>query len=256
MIQQQPNAGRSKRRRRAPSQPPSGSARFAQNGGQTSADLIYEKLHNAIAQMQLRPGAPVSELSLSSEYGVSRTPVREAIQRLAKEKLVEIVPKSGTFVGRIPVSALVEAIVARRALEQVNVRKATERATASQLLQFRALLQHQKETAATGDLVAFHRADETFHAYFATVAGYDGIWELIRQVKLQLDRYRQLTLPQTGRTEMILDEHCAIIDAMEAGDSNAAADAMGSHLDKLELDLAVFGELWPDYFIHDKEFES
>jgi len=244
------------RRKRLPSQPPTGPARFASAAGLTSADLIYQRLHSDIASMTLRPGTPISELQLAEAHGVSRTPVREALLRLAKEKLVEIVPKSGTFVGRIPVSAMIEALVARRALEAANVRKAVEHATASQILEFRALIERQREVAAGGDLARFHRVDEEFHAAFAEAAGYRGIWELIKQVKVQVDRYRQLTLPQEGRTQMIIDEHTAVVDAMAAGDADAAVRAMEEHLDKLQLDIEVFKEMWPDCFIHDRELDG
>ena len=95
---------------------------------------------------------------------ISRTPVREAVLRLAEERLVDVVPKSGTFVARIPLSVMREAIVARRALEAVTVRAATEKASESQLMELRAIIQRQRETAAAGDEAAFHAADNAFHA--------------------------------------------------------------------------------------------
>ena len=243
-------------RRRSPSHGPSGPARFSSSGAQTSADIVYDKLHAAIASMQLRPGTPVSETSLTEEFGVSRTPVREALQRLAKEKLVEIVPKSGTFVGRIPISAVIEAMVARRALETTILRTAVQHATPSQVLEFRARLQRQREIADTENLEEFHAEDEAFHAAFASVAGYPGIWEIIRTVKIQVDRYRQLTLPQEGRLEMVIREHTEVIDAMEERDADRAVQAMENHLDKLQLDIEVFGQKWPDYFIHDRPLDD
>ncbi len=206
--------------------------------------------------MRLRPGDPISESRVAAEHGVSRTPVREAILRLAKEKLVEIVPKSGTFVGRIPVSSLVEAIVARRALEVLNTKRAVELATPDRVTEFRAMLDRQRQIAAGGDLERFHRADEDFHASIAEAAGYPGIWDLIQQIKLQVDRYRQLTLPLEGRMDLIVAEHGDIVDAMESGDPDAAGQAMETHLDKLQLDIQVFQEMWPDYFIHDSDIEK
>lgn len=243
---------RSQRKRRSPSQPPTGPARFNQGAGLTNADIVYSQLHKAIAAMDLRPGTPISEQSLAAEHGVSRTPVREAILRLVSEKLVEIVPKSGSFVGRIPVSSLIEAIVARQALESVNVRRAAELATPSQILELRAMLERQREIAVTGDHAVFHTADEDFHAAFANIAGYAGIWQLIRQMKLQIDRYRHLTLPQAGRIELIINEHANVVDAMAEGDIMGAVRCMENHLDKLQLDLAIFEEMWPNYFIHDQ----
>lgn len=249
-------AKRGDSRKRSPSQGPSGPARFSSRSASNSADTVYEKLYAAIASMELRPGTPVSELTLTEEFGVSRTPVREALQRLAKEKLVEIVPKSGTFVGRIPISALIEAIVARRALEATTVRSAVQRASDAQIADLRGQLEEQRNLAAAGDLERFHAADEAFHASIAQVAGYPGIWDIIRTLKIQVDRYRQLTLPQEGRLDMVLREHTAVVDAMAVGEADRAARAMEEHLDKLQLDIEIFGQTWPDYFIHDRKIDS
>ncbi len=239
------------RRRRTANQPPVGPARFARAASSTIAEEIYRRLHRAIVSMELTPGTPVSEKEIAQAEGVSRTPVREAMLRLADERLVEVVPQSGTYVARIPLSALPEALVVRRALEGVTVRTASRKATPSQILELRALIERQRETAAAGDREAFHRADEAFHAAIAAAAGYPGIWDMILQVKVQVDRYRRLTLPQEGRMELIVGEHAAVVEAMAAGDGEAAVRAMEEHLDKLQLDIAVFRDLWPDYFVHD-----
>ncbi|WP_121062440.1 GntR family transcriptional regulator [Chachezhania antarctica] len=243
-------------RKRSPGQGPRGAARFSSSSDRTSADIVYEKLHGAIASMELLPGTPVSELTLTREFGVSRTPVRAALQRLAKEKLVEIVPKSGTFVGRIPVSGLIEAIVARRALEVMIVRNTVDRATPDDMTYLRDQLARQRMLADRGELAPFHAADEAFHAALATMAGYPGIWDIIRTLKIQVDRYRQLTLPQEGRLEMVIREHTAVVDAIEAGDADTAARAMEEHLDKLQLDIEVFGQDHPEYFIHDRAVDD
>ncbi len=171
--------------------------------------------------------------------------------RPSKEKLVEVVPQSGTFVARIPLSLLTEAFVVRRALEAVTMRAAVAQATAAQVAEFRAMIHQQRDIAATGDSEAFHHADEQFHAAFARVGNYPGIWELIRQVKVQIDRYRRLTLPQSGRKELIVQEHEAVVDALAAGNAALAVECMELHLDHLQLDISIFRDMWPDYFIHD-----
>src|SRR5690606_33256149 len=125
-------------------------------------EIVYRDLKQAIITMALPPGTPISEKELTQRYNISRTPVREATLRLAEEKLVEIASKSGTFVARIPLSVLREAIVARRALEEVIVRAASARASGSQIMELRAIIERQREMAAAGREVAFHAADEDF----------------------------------------------------------------------------------------------
>ena len=101
---------------------------------------------------------------IALSYGVSRTPVREAILKLSDEGLLEIFPQSGIFVARIPMAALPEAIIIRKALEETTARLAAERATSSQILTLHSILERQREASAAGDSDTFHQADEVFHA--------------------------------------------------------------------------------------------
>jgi DNA-binding GntR family transcriptional regulator len=216
-----------------------------------NSEVVYRDLRNDIIAMRLPPGTPIIEKELTERYGISRTPVREAVLRLAEDRLVDVVPKSGTFVARIPLSVVREAIVARRALEQVTVRAASKRATESQLMEIRAIIQRQQETADAGNDEAFHRADEDFHAAVAAAGRHPGLWEIIQQIRIQVERYRRLTLPQQGRMHLIVKEHTAVLDAIARGEADQAVERMNDHLNKLRLDIAVFRDLWPNYFIYD-----
>jgi DNA-binding GntR family transcriptional regulator len=219
----------------------------AKRAGTLSA-TIYADLRRELVSLTRLPDEVVSELEIAKAYGVSRTPVREAILKLADEGLIEIFPQSGIFVSRIPVAALPEAILIRTALEQTTARIAAAQASASQILVLQALLQSQREAASAGDRDSFHHADEMFHAAIADVAGHPGIWTLIQQVKVHVDRYRRLTLPQPGRMERAIAEHEIIMAAIVAHDPGRAVAAIGAHLDGLLADIAATRELNPDLF--------
>ncbi|MGA7807362.1 GntR family transcriptional regulator, partial [Bradyrhizobium sp.] len=150
----------------------------------TTASRIHAELRAALISLQRLPGEPISEAQIALLHGVSRTPVREAILKLADEGLVDIFPQSGIFVSRIPLAALPEALIVRKALEETTARIAAEHATASQLLTLGAILERQREADAAHDREAFHQADELFHATIAEVARFPGIWTLIQQVKV------------------------------------------------------------------------
>ena len=216
-----------------------------------NSEVVYRDLRGDIIAMQLPPGTPIVEKELTEHYGISRTPVREAVLRLAEERLVDVVPKSGTFVARIPLSVVREAIVARRALEEVTVRAATGRASESQLMEIRAIIQRQQEMADASDEETFHRADEDFHAAVAAAGRHPGIWKIIQQIRIQVERYRRLTLPQEGRMHLIIKEHTAVLDAIARREADKAVDRMNDHLNKLRLDIAIFRDIWPNYFIYD-----
>jgi len=214
----------------------------------TAASIIYSELRAELVSLQRRPGEPVSEAEIAMFYGVSRTPVREAILKLADEGLVEVFPQSGIFVSRIPLAALPEAIIVRRALEATTAQMAAERATASQILALHSILERQREANAEKDREAFHQADEKFHATIAEVAGYPGIWTLIQQVKVHVDRYRRLTLPQQGRIPRVIAEHEAVLNAIEAHDPAGARIAMESHLENLLSNISTTQTINPGFF--------
>lgn len=198
--------------------------------------------------MQIRPGEKISENELARRYGVSRTPAREAMQRLADEGLVEIFPQSGTFVARIPYEELPEAMVIRQSLERTTASMAALQATRSQFLALASVIEQQREAAALEDADAFHRADELFHAKLAEIAGYPGIWKLVLQVKTQVDRFRRLTLILPRRMPIVIEQHERILAAIEKGDAQAAGDAMVAHLESVlpapeELDAIRSQEL-------------
>jgi GntR family transcriptional regulator, rspAB operon transcriptional repressor len=220
-----------------------------------AAHLIYREVREDIVSLRRKPGEPIVERQIALKRGVSRTPVREALLRLADEALVDIFPQSGTFVARIPVSALPEAILMRTALEQTTARLAAERADAAEVARLKGLIDRQRRLGARGERDRFHAADEAFHAAIASAAGHPGIWRFIEQVKIQVDRYRRLTLPVPGRMGQVVDEHSAIVAAIEAHDAEGAAAAMAAHLEALRASIGDVRDLNPDYFADDCERE-
>ncbi|MGL4239683.1 MAG: GntR family transcriptional regulator [Beijerinckiaceae bacterium] len=214
-----------------------------------SAEQVYRQLKAAILLLDVSPGQVLSEPELALRFGTSRTPVRESLIRLADEGLVEIVPKSGTRVSRIPLASLPEAILVRRALEETTTRLAAEKAKPSDLLRLEASVLRQEELAVREDVEAFHGADEEFHALISEIAGFPGIWTLVERAKMHIDRYRRLTLPEAGRRGRIIAEHRAVLSALRAGDPAAAAAAMGAHIAGLEISLDMVRSANPDFFV-------
>jgi DNA-binding GntR family transcriptional regulator len=216
--------------------------------GVSAARRVYLWLRQRIVEMSMLPGARIVEREIAEELGISRTPVHEAVQRLADEGLVEVLPRSGTFVARIPLDALEEAMLVRNALETAIIEKAAERATAEGVARLRAILDEQAATVEANDLRAFHRSDELFHATLAELSGYPGVWPIIQQAKTQMDRYRQLTLPLEGRMRGVLTEHRAVVDAVASGDPLVAVQAMREHLDHVMPVLEMTRALRPEFF--------
>ena len=218
---------------------------------ETASIAVYRRLRLEIMWLQRKPGEPIIEKDIALTQGVSRTPVREALLRLVNEGLVDTIPKSGTMVARIPLTKLPEAIIVRKALEQVTAGAAATRARRSDVTSLRAILERQREACAGSDRAEFHNADEAFHAAIAAVAGYPGIWSLIQSVKTQVDRYRLLTLPQPGRIARVIDEHAAVVTAIAQHNADRATAAMGHHLDGLRISMEDIRKMNPDFFYED-----
>lgn len=217
--------------------------------GGTAAKLLHGQLRQEIVSLAWPPGSAISEKEIAAAHGVSRTPVREALLRLAEEGLVEIVPKSGTHVARIPVVALGDAMCAREALELMIVRKAAARARGSDVAAMRAIILRQRECVEAGDAPGFHENDEALHLAIADAAGHPGVWAMVLQIKVQLDRLRRLTLPNFDWLRHVIDEHEAIVEGVASGDPDRAAAAMQGHFHSLKGVLEEIGAMNPDYFV-------
>ncbi|WP_152047552.1 GntR family transcriptional regulator [Aureimonas psammosilenae] len=215
----------------------------------TSATQIFEALKAEIVAARLEPGTPLTDRTLVERFGVSRTPVREALIRLAEIGLVDVRPQFGTFVSRVPVNAIPEAVLVRKALEGITVEKAAEMAAPERLDALELTVRRQKAAAAVQDKDAFHEADEAFHARIADLAGHPGIWTLLAQVKVQIDRARRLTLPVLGRMEQVIGEHETILACIAKNDAMGAKNAMMVHLGAVIPDVAELKGRYPNYFV-------
>ncbi len=215
----------------------------------TSSSLILRDLRADIMGLRRIPGSAINEKEIAAAYGVSRTPVREALLKLAEEGLIDIFPQSGTFVSRIPLYALRENIVIRQALEMMSARLAAEQATEEDCCVLDENMERLKLAAEQVNHNDFHDVDEEFHAGIADIASYPGLWRISQLVKVQMDRCRRLTLPQAGRLNRVIDEHQAIVDAIRRKDSCGASQTMADHLEKLMADLDGIREIDPDYFV-------
>ncbi|MCU0884248.1 MAG: GntR family transcriptional regulator [Beijerinckiaceae bacterium] len=214
----------------------------------TAASHILGVLRQDILSVRLKPGEALSEKWLTARFGVSRTPVREALMRLAEEGLVEIYPQSGTYVGRIPAASLPEAVVIRQALEGMAVALFAERAGAQDLDALEHLIARQDALARIDDRDGFHAADEAFHERIAQGAGCPGLWRLAQQAKNQIDRCRRMTLPVPGRMLHVIDEHRTILLALRKRQKQAASEAMQVHLSAVLPDAETLKTQFPDYF--------
>ncbi|MDB6454084.1 GntR family transcriptional regulator [Falsirhodobacter sp. 20TX0035] len=201
-----------------------------QNRAPQKAEQVYELLRRSIIMLDLAPGAPVVEKNLCAELSMSRTPVREAVQRLADEGLVHVISHSGTYVSHISFEVAEEGFVIRRALEIESVRRAATVAEDAGA-ELNPIVSRMRALVQTGHLHDYLDEDDAFHAAIARLSRMPRIWRFITLAKVHLDRMRQLSAPVPGHLAMVTEQHAAIAAAVAAGKADQAELAMRIHLE-------------------------
>ncbi len=195
------------------------------------SDQVYEALKKAIVSLRLPPGTSISENRICRQVGVSRTPVRGAIIRLVDDGLIEVFPQKGSFVAPIKLSAVRNNHFIRKSLELAVLRRAAPAWGADRAAKSRQILERQAAALDADDLEQFHEFDEAFHRSFCEAAGLEGVWGTIQIAKARVDRVHRLAGGQ-GRLPLVIHEHRAILDALDAGDGERALSSLDYHLEQ------------------------
>ena len=176
------------------------------------------------------PGSRIAEGEFAERFGVSRTPVREALLRLADEGLVEMFPQSGIYVTPIRLVAVSEAQFIREHLECAVIREAAARHRRRR----DGLAARHAHAAGAGARRAIWtgstRSTRRLHEEFCELAGREGVWRMIKHSKPHLDRVRWLSLPVAEHIPHLIRQHQAVVDAVAQHDPDIAAASLRVHL--------------------------
>jgi len=200
---------------------------------QTLHERVYEALLGLIGAGVLAPGTPLDEQALAARLGVSRTPLRAAIARLAQEGLVVNLPYRGASVRRFTVAEIDGLYEVRAALEALAARKAAARMSADGLATIAALLDEGQAALAAGDVEAYGQADARFHRALAEVAGNPTLTETLDGLRRRIHLFRDLANRQPGLRERTARERELILDALARRDGDGAAALLEQHIDHI-----------------------
>ncbi|HEY4171865.1 MAG TPA: GntR family transcriptional regulator [Rhodopila sp.] len=210
------------------------------------SDQAYDALRRGIMRGDLAAGARLSEPELTVQLGIGRTPLREAFLLLAQEGLIQLLPQSGSFVAAIDLDRVREAQFIREHLECGIIRQVAVSIDRRGLSDIRRLLEQQAEAHEDNDPDRFYELDEDLHATFCRIAERPGVWRLIHQSKVHMDRVRHLSLPIADQIPRLIGQHRVILDALGQGDPDRAETALRTHLrevfatiDTLKLDTTT-----------------
>lgn len=215
--------------------------------GRQAAPQLYELLRGAIIDLSLPPGSPLSRTALANQFGVSSTPVRDALMKLAEEGLVDVFPQHATEVSKIDVEAAHQAHILRRALETEMVRIAAKDGRSELTLALEQSVARMKALLDLKDFERFSEEDAFFHKQLFTAAGAPDLWLLVRSRSGHLDRLRRLHLPSPGKGEAIVADHAAVAKAIAAKDGAKAEAAMRKHLAGTVANVADIRSRFPDF---------
>jgi DNA-binding GntR family transcriptional regulator len=213
-----------------------------------AAPQVFDHLRDAIINLELVPGTVLSRQELQLQFGLSSTPIRDALMRLAEESLVEIFPQHATRVSPIDLTLTRQAHFLRRAIETEAVQTLAQQQSPALIGRLRAVLRLQTALAEAGDLSRFNDADQAFHREMYDAAGAPDLWKLVRRQSGHIDRLRRLYLPIAGRPMQIVSDHTAIVDAIESGDPEHARAALRRHLSRSLADSDTIRAKYPDWF--------
>jgi DNA-binding GntR family transcriptional regulator len=203
---------------------------------QPRGDAAYRMLKDAIVSHELDAGAPVSEEEWARRLGMSRTPVREALNRLEQERLVRRVPNHGVFVADLSLDDFLEICEVRSLLEGNACRVAAAHVHENELAYFEAEFDKLEVTDPTEDDVRrANEIDRAFHMFILEAAGNRQVISIIDHLNDMITRLRFALTPT--RYEESLKEHREILAALRAGDGEAAEAAMHAHMDRVSRGL-------------------
>lgn len=201
---------------------------------------IAARLEEDILQGRVRPGDRLDERELSEAYGVSRTPIREALQRLQASGLAVARGRQGLQVAQLSVANLLDGLTVVAELEALAAAQAARRITADGRATLASAFAACDRAAAAGDYEDFYVANLRFHDAIAAASANDMLLDTLRRLSLKTAPYRRAITFQPGRMPASQPEHAAIRDAILGRDSTKAGDLMRQHVLLLTADIADF----------------
>lgn len=196
----------------------------------SAADAVRHQLEQDVITGVLLPGERLDEVSLAERFGVSRTPIREALRRLSNSGLVELRPRRGAFVHQVGLSELIEMFEVMAELEGMCGRLAARRITPEQLELLERSLTACADAAAGGDTDAYYQANAEFHSVIYSASQNGFLAGQAQALHTRLAPYRRLQLRVVHRMRQSLSEHHEVAAAIRDGDSARAEVALESHV--------------------------
>jgi len=187
-------------------------------------------LRERLVSLVYRPGDYLNIAALVDDTGFGRTPVNQALQRLASEGLIHIMPRKGIMVAPLSIDSALELIEVRIVNERLCAQLAAQRMTPALLAQLRQRAHEFETSSRAGDVHRLMNADRIFHETIARIAANPHLRDILDVLHAQAQRFWAVSLTRPGHAEEVIAEHAQLVQALAAGDGQAAADATEQHI--------------------------
>ena len=211
-------------------------------------DGVYYSLRKNIITLNLKPGEPLNIKTISEKLNVSRTPVRDALIKLAKEGLVDVIPQKGTSVSKIDLKRVEEERFLRESLELRAIEIFIGIQKESDISRMRSILDIQKECVAKNDLLALQEYDDEFHKVFFTATEKETCWDIIQSMSGHYRRIRLISLWERPIIDKVIDQHEKILDCVLRANVEEAIAAFKDHSSRIIIEEKELTEKSPEYF--------
>ena len=202
-------------------------------------EVVFLRLRQAILRGELQPGDRLMEISLASQLGVSRTPVRDALHKLEKEGLVNMVPRCGAEVANITDKDMRDVLEVRTTLEELAVELCIERINDDGIKRLKAANKTFKEKVEEGELLLIAEADVAFHDIIYSITENRRLLEIISELRENLYRYRLEYLKNESARLVLVKEHDNIIKFITEKNTDKCKKAIRSHIENQMNDIAA-----------------
>jgi DNA-binding GntR family transcriptional regulator len=211
--------------------------RQAQKSTANLSERAYEQLKSMAVTYQLRPGERLAELDLAKRLKVSRTPIREALNRLVTEGFLTFTPNRGFQCRPLDAKEIFDLYEIRRSLESTAARLAVERASDDELADLERFIERSRSVSEKTTVMELVRLDEEFHERIAVLSRNSELLRILQNINARIRFCRWIDM-ENGRRSATQNEHAAMLAALKARDAGRASEAMNSHITR-RLDQIV-----------------
>lgn len=219
-----------------------------QKSNTTVGDYVFEVIKRNIINLNMAPGSRVSEQEISDLLSVSRTPVREAFIKLAKEGLLHALPQRGTYISYIDLSIVEDARFIRESLEKSVLKMAIESFPQELLDVLQENINKQERLIEQKLFYDFLMMDDKFHETIFIGCNKERTWSFIEHINSEYRRVRMLSFIADINWKVVVEQHKQILESIRNHDDQMAQDVISKHIKKLKFEQVELKKKYPQYF--------